>query len=127
MIALKQLYRCAICGNVVEAQFAGGGTLVCCGQDMQLLVENSVEASREKHVPVIEGTETSVTVKVGSVPHPMLEEHYIAFIELITTDDQVLKQELKPGQEPIAVFSVGMSRVLYVRAYCNLHGLWKNA
>jgi superoxide reductase len=126
MIALKQLYRCAICGNVVEAVYVGGGELVCCGQAMNLMVENSVDAAKEKHVPVVEGNEVSVTVKVGSIPHPMLEEHYIAFIELITTDDMVLRAELKPGMAPEAVFPVPLSKVLYAREYCNLHGIWKN-
>ncbi len=127
MLVLKQIYKCQICGNVVEAVFAGDGELVCCGQPMQLLVENSVDAAREKHVPVLEGNESGITVKVGSVPHPMLPEHYIAFIEVITSDDMVLRAELKPGMEPIANFPVAMSKVLYVREYCNLHGLWKNA
>lgn len=94
---------------------------------MTLMVENSVDAAKEKHVPVVEGDENSVTVKVGSVPHPMLAEHYIAFIELITKDDMVLRTELKPGMAPEAVFPVPLSKVLYVREYCNLHGIWKNA
>jgi superoxide reductase len=126
MLVLKQVYRCSICGNVVEAVYAGAGELVCCGQPMQLLQENAVDASHEKHVPVLEGNDTSVTVKVGSAPHPMLEEHYIAFIELITTDNMILRQELKPGAEPMAVFPVGLGKVAYVREYCTLHGLWKN-
>jgi superoxide reductase len=127
MIVLKQLYRCAICGNVVEVVYAGGGELVCCGEPMKLMVENSVDAAKEKHVPAVEGDESSVTVRVGSVPHPMLVEHYIAFIEIITKDDMVLRAELKPGMEPVAVFPVALSKVLYAREYCNLHGIWKNA
>lgn len=127
MIVLKQLYRCAICGNVVEIVYAGAEALVCCGEPMSLMVENSVDAAKEKHVPVVEGDESSVTVKVGSVPHPMLTEHYIAFIEIITKDDMVLRAELKPGMEPVAVFPVALSNVLYAREYCNLHGIWKNA
>ncbi len=126
MIALKQLYYCAICGNVVEVLYAGAEALVCCGEPMQLMKENSVDAAKEKHVPVIEGNENSVTVKVGSIPHPMEEKHYIAFIELITKDDMVLRAELKPGMEPVAVFPVPMSNVLYAREFCNLHMLWKN-
>jgi superoxide reductase len=127
MTVLKQLYYCAICGNVVEVLYTGAESLVCCGEPMQLLVENSVDAAKEKHVPVLEGNEQSVTVKVGSVPHPMEEKHYIAFIELITKDNMVLRAELKPGMEPVAVFPVPMSKVLYAREYCNLHKLWKNA
>jgi superoxide reductase len=127
MIVLKQLYYCAICGNVVEVLYAGAEALVCCGEPMQLLEENSVDAAKEKHVPIIDGNEQSVTVKVGSIPHPMEEKHYIAFIELITKDDMVLRAELKPGMEPVAVFPIPMSKVLYAREYCNLHKLWKNA
>lgn len=126
MITLKQLYYCAICGNVVEVVYTGAEALVCCGQPMQLLKENSVDAATEKHVPVISGDENSVTVQVGSVLHPMEEKHYIAFIEVITKDDMVLRAELKPGMEPKATFPVALSNVLYAREYCNLHKLWKN-
>ena len=127
MTVLKQLYFCPICGNVVEVVYTGAESLVCCGEPMQLLTENSVDAAKEKHVPVIEDNGNSVKVKVGSVPHPMLEEHYIAFIEVITTDNMVLRAELKPGDEPEAVFPVALSKVSYAREYCNLHKLWKNA
>jgi len=126
MTILKQLYYCPICGNVTEVVYTGAEALVCCGEPMHLLQENSVDAAKEKHVPVLEGNEQSVTVKVGSIPHPMEEKHYIAFIELITKDDMVLRAELKPGMEPVAVFPVSMSKVLYAREYCNLHKLWKN-
>lgn len=127
MTVLKQLYYCPICGNVTEVVFTGAEALVCCGEPMVLLQENTVDAAKEKHVPVVEGDEQSVTVKVGSVPHPMEEKHYIAFIELITKDDMVLRAELKPGMEPVAVFPVPMSKVLYAREYCNLHKLWKSS
>jgi len=127
MTVLKQLYFCPTCGNVVEVVYTGAESLVCCGEPMKLLVENAVDAAKEKHVPVIEGDETGVKVKVGSVPHPMADDHYIAFIEVITKDDMVLRAELKPGMEPVAVFKEGISNVLYAREYCNKHGLWKNA
>lgn len=127
MIALKQLYRCAICGNVVEVVYAGAEALVCCGEPMKLMKENSVDAAVEKHVPVVSGDEMSVTVKVGSVPHPMEEKHYIAFIEVISKDDLILRAELKQGMKPVAVFPMALRKVAYVREYCNLHGLWKNA
>jgi superoxide reductase len=127
MTIIRQLYYCPICGNVTEVVFPGAEALVCCGQPMQLLAENSVDAAKEKHVPVIEGNEQSVTVKVGSVPHPMLEEHYIAFIEIITKDNMILRAELKPGMEPMAVFPVPLSKVDYAREYCNLHKLWKSS
>ncbi len=126
MIALKQIYHCAICGNVVEVLYAGAEALVCCGQPMNLLVENSVDAAKEKHVPVVESKDNQIIVKVGSVSHPMEEKHYIAFIEVITKDAMILRAELKPGMEPQAIFPVAMSNVLFVREYCSLHGLWKN-
>jgi superoxide reductase len=119
-----QVYRCEICGNIVEVMRAGGGELVCCGQPMTLLTENTVDASKEKHVPVIEKTADGVKVKVGSVPHPMEEKHYIQWIELIV-DDKTYIAFLKPGQAPEATFCVkGTS--MTAREYCNLHGLWKS-
>jgi superoxide reductase len=121
----KQLgiYKCEICGNIVEVIHAGAGELVCCGQPMTLLAENSVDASREKHVPVIEKTAGGVKVKVGSVPHPMEEKHYIEWIEVIA-DGKAYRQFLKPGDAPEAVFAVEGAQII-ARAYCNLHGLWK--
>lgn len=125
MTGLKQLYKCSVCGNIVEVVHASGGELVCCGKPMNLLLENSVEASTEKHIPVIEKFENEIKVTVGSVAHPMLEEHYIEFIELIT-ENRVYRKYLKPGQEPKASFKVGDSvKTFTVREYCNLHGLWK--
>lgn len=126
MTVLKQLYYCAVCGNVTEVVYTGAESLVCCGEPMILLKENSVDAAKEKHVPVVEGDEQKVTITVGTILHPMLPEHYIAFIEVITTDDMVLRAELKPGMEPVAVFPIPLSKVLYAREYCNLHKLWKN-
>jgi superoxide reductase len=126
MVALKQIYHCPICGNVVEVLYAEDGTLVCCGQPMNLLVANSVDAAKEKHVPIIEAKDNTIIVKVGSVPHPMEEKHYIVFIEVITKDNMILRAELKPGQEPMATFPVALSNVELVREYCNVHGLWKN-
>ncbi len=125
MIAIRQIYRCAICGNVVEVLFAGADALVCCGEPMKLLVENSVDATVEKHVPVIEDLGDKIKVKVGSVTHPMEEKHYIVMIEALT-ENMVFRAELKPGDVPEAIFPVKLSEVLYVREYCNLHGLWKN-
>jgi superoxide reductase len=112
------IYKCAVCGNIVEVLHAGGGDLVCCGQPMQLLTENTTDASREKHVPVIEKMPDGVKVKVGSVAHPMEEKHYII------ADGKVCRQFLKPGQAPEAVFAVKAAEIT-ARAYCNLHGLWK--
>jgi len=122
-VEINQVYKCNICGNIVEVNFAGGGQLVCCGQPMQLLKENSTDAAQEKHVPVIEKTKTGFKVKVGSVPHPMEEKHYIQWIELIA-DGKSYKEFLKPGMKPEVEFCVKASKVI-AREYCNLHGLWK--
>jgi superoxide reductase len=119
-----EVYRCEVCGNIVEVLRVGSGELVCCGQPMTLLTENTVDASKEKHVPIIEKTADGVKVKVGSVPHPMEEKHYIQWIELIV-DDKTYIAFLKPGQAPEATFCV-KGTVLTAREYCNLHGLWKS-
>jgi len=119
-----QVFRCEICGNIVEVMRVGGGDLVCCGQPMTLLAENTVDASKEKHVPVIEKTADGVKVKVGSVPHPMEDKHHIQWIELIV-DDKTYIAFLKPGQAPEATFRV-KGTAITAREYCNLHGLWKS-
>ena len=119
-----QVYKCGLCGNIVEVLFGGEGTLVCCGKDMLLLAENTVEAAKEKHIPVIEKTPEVIKVKVGSVAHPMEDKHYIQWIEIIA-DEKSYHQFLKPGQAPEAVFCVKADKVT-ARAYCNLHGLWKS-
>lgn len=118
-----QVYRCELCGNIVEVLHVGGGELVCCGQPMKLLVENTVDASREKHVPVVERDKDGVLVRVGSVIHPMEEKHYIEWIEVIA-DGRVLRQFLKPGDKPEALFKIEAKEII-VREYCNLHGFWK--
>lgn len=118
-----QVYKCELCGNIVEVLYGSDGTLVCCGQDMTLLKENTVDASKEKHVPVVEKTADGIRVKVGSVAHPMEEKHYIQWVELIA-DGKSCIQFLKPGQAPEAVFKTSAVQVT-VREYCNLHGLWK--
>jgi superoxide reductase len=119
MTEKKEIYKCEICGNIVEVVHGAGGTLVCCGQSMKLMKENEVDASLEKHVPIIEGNK----VKVGSVEHPMTEEHYIEWIEATSEDGQVAKVFLKPGLKPEAVFCF---KPISAREYCNLHGLWKS-
>lgn len=124
MTVRGQVYRCEICGNIVEVINAGGGTLVCCGHNMTLLAENTVDASTEKHIPVIEKTADGIKVKVGSVPHPMEDKHFIMFIELVA-DGKVYRQYLKPGSTPEAVFNVKGDNFT-AREYCNLHGLWKS-
>jgi len=123
MIQVKQIYKCSICGNIVEVLYAGGGTLVCCGKPMEVLVEKTQDQGMEKHVPVIEKTEDGVKVKVGSVEHPMEENHYIQWIELIA-DGVSFRKFLKPGDKPEAEFKVKAEN-LEAREHCNLHGLWK--
>lgn len=124
MTILKQVYKCEVCGNIVEVVHQSGGQLVCCGKPMTLLNENTVDAAKEKHVPVIEKVEGGVLVKVGSVAHPMEEKHYIEWIE-IHAGNKLYRKYLKPGDKPEALFKID-EEVDYAREYCNLHGLWKN-
>src|SRR3989338_4004017 len=119
----NEIYKCNVCGNIVEVLHASTGQLVCCNQPMQLLQENVVDASKEKHVPVIEKIASGIRVKVGAVQHPMEEKHYIEFIEVIS-GDMVYKKFLKPGDKPEAEFELNTD-IVVAREYCNLHGLWK--
>jgi len=114
---LNEIYKCNICGNIVEMVHVGGAPLVCCDENMKLQEENTVDAALEKHVPVVD----AMKVKVGSVEHPMEEEHYIEWIEMIK-DGNVYRKYLKAGEKPEAEFCVSG----FARAYCNLHGLWKS-
>ncbi|MDD4307317.1 MAG: desulfoferrodoxin [Thermoplasmata archaeon] len=124
MTEKTEIYKCDKCGNIVEVLHNGPGKLVCCGEPMRLLKENTTDAALEKHVPVIEiGLNGTVTVKVGSVAHPMEEKHYIEWIELIA-DGRSYRKFLKPGEKPEAVFMCKAEK-LSAREYCNLHGLWK--
>lgn len=118
-----EIYKCAVCGNIVEVLHEGAGALVCCNQEMKLMVENTVDAAKEKHVPVLEIEKDGILVKVGSVAHPMLAEHYIEWIELIA-DGKAYRQFLNPGEKPEAFFKITAKEV-FAREYCNLHGLWK--
>jgi len=119
---IGEVYKCNVCGNIVEAVNVGGGTLVCCGQPMELLNEKTEDIGKEKHVPVIENITNGIKVKVGSIPHPMEEKHYIQWIEIIK-DGKSYKQFLKPGMKPEAEFCFDEN--VEVREYCNIHGLWK--
>jgi len=118
-----EVYKCDVCGNIVEVLFGGEGELVCCGEAMKLLKENTVDAAKEKHVPVVEKISDGYRVKVGSVAHPMEEKHYIQWIELMADGISYFKF-LKPGDKPEADFCVKAEKVT-AREYCNLHGLWK--
>ncbi len=122
---MLEVYKCKHCGNMVEVLVGGGAELVCCGEEMQLQTEGTVDAAKEKHVPVIEKTENGYLVKVGAVAHPMEEKHYIEWIEVMVGDTCFTKI-LKPGDAPEAEFcACGLEGDISVRAYCNLHGLWK--
>jgi len=118
-----QIYKCEKCGNIVEVLHAGKGELVCCGEPMKLYAENTVDAAREKHVPVIEKIEGGFKVKVGSVDHPMEEKHYIEWIQAVA-DGKTYRRFLNPGDAPEAKFMID-ARQITAREYCNLHGLWK--
>ncbi|MGE5329621.1 MAG: desulfoferrodoxin [Deltaproteobacteria bacterium] len=124
MVEMFQVYKCAVCGNIIEIIHVGGGQLVCCGQPMTLMEENKQDANLEKHVPVVEKKEKGIKVQVGSVLHPMEEKHYIQWIEAIA-GDKVQRKFLKPGDKPEAEFEVSAENVK-VRELCNLHGLWSN-
>ncbi len=126
MTEKKQIYKCEICGNIVEVLHEGNGKLVCCGKPMELYEEKTADSTKEKHVPVIEKMGDKVKVKIGSTPHPMEEKHFIEWIELIV-DGKSYRQFLKSGDSPEATFDVkvddGMK--LEAREYCNIHGLWR--
>lgn len=119
-----EIYKCEICGNIVEVLHGGEGELVCCNEPMKLYEENTVDAAKEKHVPVVEKVDGGFKVKVGSVPHPMEDKHYIEWIEVIA-DEDAYRHFLKPGDAPEAVFNIEADKVT-AREYCNLHGLWRS-
>ena len=119
----SEVYKCGVCGNMVEVLHVGGGELVCCGQPMDLLVANTTDAAKEKHVPVIEKISDGYKVKIGSVAHPMEEKHYIEWVQVIA-GDKSYREFLKPGIIPEAVFKLADGSIS-AREYCNIHGLWK--
>jgi len=123
MAEILQIYKCEVCGNIVEVVHGGAGELVCCGEPMKLYEANTVDAAVEKHVPVREAAEHGIKVKVGSAAHPMTEEHHIEWIEVIA-GDKAYREFLKPGDAPEATFCIDAGDVV-LREYCNLHGLWK--
>jgi superoxide reductase len=123
MTTRNEVYKCDICGNIVEVLHSGAGILVCCGQPMKLMKENTTDGAKEKHVPVVQKVVGGINVKVGSIAHPMEEKHYIEWIEIIA-DGKVYRQFLVPGQVPEAIFPIEATNVA-AREYCNLHGFWK--
>lgn len=118
-----QIYKCEVCGNIVEMTHGGEGELVCCGEPMKLFEEKSVDSGKEKHVPVVEKIEGGFKVRVGSVAHPMEEKHYIEWIQAVA-GDKAYRQFLKPGDPPEATFMIDAEEIT-AREYCNVHGLWK--
>jgi superoxide reductase len=121
---MLEIFKCANCGKIVMIAHEGAGKLVCCGMPMVQQVENTVDASTEKHIPVVEKSADGIMVKVGSVPHPMEATHFIEWIEVISGPSLYVKG-LKPGDKPEVSFPVP-SKDVKVRSYCNLHGLWSN-
>jgi superoxide reductase len=124
MTEKNQIYKCSICGNIVEVLHPGAGQLVCCGQPMELLKEKTEDVRLEKHVPIIEKTEKGIKVKVGSIPHPMEIEHRIEWIEVII-NGRVYRKFLELGSKPEAEFEIQAESIL-AREHCNIHGLWKS-
>lgn len=124
MTKQNQVYKCNICGNMVEVLHVGAGQLVCCGQPMELLTEKTADIGLEKHVPIIEKIEKGIRVKVGSVLHPMEQKHYIEWIEIIA-DGRLYKKFLNPQDRPEVEFEIKASKI-EAREHCNIHGLWKS-
>jgi superoxide reductase len=124
MVERNQVYKCDHCGNIVDIAHAGTCVPTCCGEKMRLVTENTVDAAKEKHVPVVEKVAGGYKVTVGSVQHPMEEKHFIEWIELLTDAGETLRKYLKPGDAPTATFMTAAASVT-AREYCNLHGLWK--
>lgn len=124
MSELRQVYKCEVCGHMVEVVHEAAGTLVCCGKPMTLKKENTQEAAVEKHIPVVEKIEGGYRVTVGSVLHPMTVEHHIEWIE-VHTKDRVYRKYLSIDEQPVAEFQIN-EEIIYAREYCNLHGLWRS-
>ncbi|MCX6666856.1 MAG: desulfoferrodoxin [Euryarchaeota archaeon] len=125
MTKLREIYKCNVCGNIVEVLHTGAGQLVCCGAPMQLMDEKIQDSSVEKHVPYVEKTKNGILVKIGqNQAHPMEDKHYIEWIQVIT-DNAAYRKFLKPGDKPQAEFPIKADSV-QAREYCNIHGLWKN-
>lgn len=124
MTQLNQIYKCNICGNIVKVLHIGQGQLVCCGQFMELLEEKIIDEGKEKHVPVIEKEDNKITIRVGEILHPMEEDHYIEWIEVLC-EKGCFKKILKPGDKPESFFNIDCNNYI-IRIYCNIHGLWKS-
>jgi len=126
MTKSNEIYKCNICGNIVEVLHTGVGELVCCGQPMQLQNPNTVDAAIEKHVPVVEKAIEGVVIHVGATEHPMLPEHYIEWVEAICSNGKIVRKHFSAGDKPELRLPNAETTDLKVRAYCNIHGLWSN-
>ncbi|MBE7706906.1 MAG: desulfoferrodoxin [Cyanobacteria bacterium SIG30] len=123
-----ELYRCDICGNLIEVILPGAGALVCCEEEMELLTPKTQDSGAEKHVPVIEHKDGEVTIRIGSEPHPMEKEHYIQFVEAIANDNKYLKRKyFEPNEEPVLKFKCECASGVSSREFCNVHGLWASS
>lgn len=124
MAKMNEIYRCDLCGNIVELLHVGAGELVCCGQPMVVLAEKTADEGQEKHLPVVEKVDGDTRIKIGATPHPMEEKHYIEWVEVKTRQGKIGKKFLVPGDETQIDFHT-REDVIEVRSYCNIHGLWK--
>lgn len=122
----NEIYRCEVCGNIVEVLHPSYGELYCCGKPMKQINENTEEAATEKHIPVAEKTEEGTLIKIGEVPHPMEPNHYIEFVEIEIKNGRIRKIFLNPGDKPEFICKIDIKDIKSIRAYCNIHGLWKN-
>ena len=126
MAKKNEIYKCNVCGNVIEVLTAGVGELVCCGKPMELMKEKTEDEGQEKHVPVVEIIGNQIKINVGSVPHPMEEKHYIQLIEVLGAGEVIASTRLSPGEKPNAEFNLSSTENVTARAFCNLHGLWES-
>jgi superoxide reductase len=126
MLERGQIFMCNTCGNMFELIHVGGGSSTCCGTEMELLSDDPKDVGAEKHIPIIEKTDSGVNVKVGRVPHPMEDTHYIAWIEIITGNNRTQRAFLKPGMKPEADFIVDDISNIKAKEYCIIHGLWRS-
>lgn len=126
MTSKLELYRCNVCGNIIEVVISGEGELVCCGEPMNLLKANTTDATQEKHVPFFVKKDDELEIRIGSAPHPMVPEHYIQFVEVVSADERYVKRKyLYPNEDPMFILRGYDIGSLTAKEYCNLHGLWE--
>lgn len=133
MTKINEIYHCSICGNIISVFHDGPGVLSCCDQTMSLLKSNTIEASLEKHIPVFQKTKKGFKIQVGSIPHPMEEKHFIEWLEF-AIEDKIIRKQFRPGEKAELIIecqnynldNCKKDNPKWIRAYCNLHGLWKS-